>query len=222
VVVNALMSQKDKLAAEYAQLPMTVSQAFTRLSQCLRAVDQPVDESTGFTKKLAEALTWLGEPGHGDASGWRIAEVGLAVLIYRLIPALITAWQTAGAAAVTAASATAAAWATANLSVSAAVATVGKLAWRSPCWARPRRLGDRHVAVREVRDRPQGEHLHGRGAGQGHRAPALPLGGVRRHLHSDTIAEATKRHEQRLAEMNQIFAQMYADATKGRTLPRVR
>ena len=32
VVVNALMSQKDKLAAEYAQLPMTVSQAFTRLS----------------------------------------------------------------------------------------------------------------------------------------------------------------------------------------------
>jgi phage-related minor tail protein len=59
VVVNALMSQKDKLAAEYAQLPMTVSQAFTRLSQCLRAVDQPVDESTGFTKKLAEALTWL-------------------------------------------------------------------------------------------------------------------------------------------------------------------
>ena len=54
----------------------------------------------------------------------RIAEVGLAVLIYRLIPALITAWQTAGAAAVTAATATSAAWATANLSVSAAVASV--------------------------------------------------------------------------------------------------
>ena len=32
VVVNALMGQKDKLAAEYAQLPATVSQAFTRLS----------------------------------------------------------------------------------------------------------------------------------------------------------------------------------------------
>ena len=32
VVVNALMSQKDKLAAEYAQLPQTVGQAFTRLS----------------------------------------------------------------------------------------------------------------------------------------------------------------------------------------------
>ena len=33
-------------------------------------------------------MQWLG----------RIAEVGLAVLIYRLIPALIIAWQTAGAA----------------------------------------------------------------------------------------------------------------------------
>lgn len=32
---------------------------------------------------------------------------------------------------------------------------------------------------------------------------------------SDTIEQATKRHEARLAEMNQIFAQMYADATKG-------
>ncbi|PIW37646.1 MAG: hypothetical protein COW23_10665, partial [Hydrogenophilales bacterium CG15_BIG_FIL_POST_REV_8_21_14_020_62_31] len=32
---------------------------------------------------------------------------------------------------------------------------------------------------------------------------------------SDTIAEATKRHEQRLAEMNRIFAEMYAGATEG-------
>jgi phage-related minor tail protein len=32
---------------------------------------------------------------------------------------------------------------------------------------------------------------------------------------SNTIAEATKRHQARLAEMNQIFAQMYAEATKG-------
>lgn len=31
VVVNALLSQKDKLAAEYTQLPQTVSQAFQRL-----------------------------------------------------------------------------------------------------------------------------------------------------------------------------------------------
>ena len=32
---------------------------------------------------------------------------------------------------------------------------------------------------------------------------------------TDTIAEATKRHEERLAEMNRIFGEMYADATEG-------
>ncbi|MDO4705222.1 MAG: hypothetical protein Q4A98_03290 [Comamonadaceae bacterium] len=32
---------------------------------------------------------------------------------------------------------------------------------------------------------------------------------------SDTIAEATQRHKERLAEMNRIFAEMYADATEG-------
>ena len=128
VVVNALMSQKDKLAAEYAQLPMTVSQAFTRLSNAFGQWISKLDESTGFTKKLAEALTWLSE-NLDTVMRWlgRIAEVGLAVLVYRLIPALIIAWQTAGAAAVTAASTTAAAWATANLSLSNAIATVGKL-----------------------------------------------------------------------------------------------
>ena len=41
----------------------------------------------------------VGEPGHGDEWLGRI-EVGLAVLVYRLIPALIIARQTAGAAAV--------------------------------------------------------------------------------------------------------------------------
>ena len=61
MVVNALMSQKDKLAAEYAQLPMTVSQAFTRLSNAFGQWISKLDESTGFTKKLAEALTWLSE-----------------------------------------------------------------------------------------------------------------------------------------------------------------
>lgn len=128
VVVNALISQKDKLAAEYAQLPMTVSQAFTRLSNAFGQWVSKLDESTGFTKKLAEALTWLSE-NLDTVMKWlgRIAEVGLAVLVYRLIPALIIAWQTAGAAAVTAASTTAAAWATANLSLSNAIATVGKL-----------------------------------------------------------------------------------------------
>jgi len=217
VVVNALMSQKDKLATEYAQLPQTVSQAFERLRNAFGQWVSRVDESTGITMKLAQALTWLAQ-NLDTVMQWfkRIAEVGLAVLIYRLIPALITAWQTAGAAAVTAASATAAAWTTANLSVSAAVASVGVLktafgvlgaflvgweigTWLSEKFEIVRKAGIFMVevlvkAVEQLRFRWE------------------VFAAI---FTSDTIAEATKRHQARLAEMNQIFAQMYADATKG-------
>ena len=217
VVVNALMSQKDKLASEYAQLPQTVSQAFERLRNAFGQWINRVDESTGLTKKLAEALTFLAN-NLDTVMQWlkRIAEVGLAVLIYRLIPALITAWQTAGAAAVTAASATAAAWTTANLSVSAAVASFGLLktafavlgaflvGWEIGTW-----LSEKFEIVRKA----------------GIFMVEMLMKGIEQLQYrwevfkavftSDTIEQATKRHEARLAEMNQIFAQMYADATKG-------
>ena len=217
VVVNALMSQKDKLAAEYAQLPMTVSQAFTRLSNAFGQWVSKLDESTGFTKKLAEALTWLSE-NLDTVMKWlgRIAEVGLAVLVYRLIPALIIAWQTAGAAAVTAASTTAAAWAAANLSVSNAIATVGKLrvafgvlgaaiiGWEIGTWLSEKFEIVRKAGIFMVEVLMKGiEHL---------RFQWEVFAAI---FTSDTIAEATKRHEQRLAEMNRIFAEMYADATEG-------
>lgn len=217
VVVNALMSQKDKLAAEYAQLPMTVSQAFTRLSNAFGQWISRLDESTGFTKKLAEALTWLSE-NLDTVMKWlgRIAEVGLAVLVYRLIPALIIAWQTAGAAAVTAASTTAAAWTAANLSVSNAIATVGKLrvafgvlgaaiiGWEIGTWLSEKFEIVRKAGIFMVEVLMKGiEHL---------RFQWEVFAAI---FTSDTIAEATKRHEQRLAEMNRIFAEMYADATEG-------
>lgn len=217
VVVNALMSQKDKLASEYAQLPQTVSQAFERLRNAFGQWINRVDESTGLTKKLAEALTFLAN-NLDTVMQWlkRIAEVGLAVLIYRLIPALITAWQTAGAAAVTAASATAAAWTTANLSVSAAVASVGVLktafavlgaflvGWEIGTWLSEKFEIVRKAGIFMVEMLVKAvEQLR-------YRWEAFAA-----IFTSDTIAEATKRHEARLAEMNQIFAQMYADATKG-------
>lgn len=217
VVVNALMSQKDKLAAEYAQLPMTVSQAFTRLSNAFGQWVSKLDESTGFTKKLADALTWLSE-NLDTVMKWlgRIAEVGLAVLVYRLIPALTIVWQTAGAAAVTAASTTAAAWATANLSLSNAIATVGKLrvafgvlgaaiiGWEIGTWLSEKFEIVRKAGIFMVEVLMKGiEHL---------RFQWEVFAAI---FTSDTIAEATKRHEQRLAEMNRIFAEMYADATEG-------
>lgn len=217
VVVNALMSQKDKLASEYAQLPATVSQAFERLRNAFGQWVSKLDESTGITKKLADALTWLAQ-NLDTVMQWlkRIAEVGLAVLIYRLIPALITAWQTAGAAAVAAASATSAAWAKANLSVSAAVTSVGVLktafavlgaflvGWEIGTW-----LSEKFEIVRKA----------------GIFMVEMLMKGIEQLQYrwevfkavftSDTIEQATKRHEARLAEMNQIFAQMYADASKG-------
>lgn len=217
VVVNALMGQKDKLAAEYAQLPVTVSQAFTRLTNAFGQWISRLDEATGFTQKLSEALTWLAQ-NLDSVMQWlkRLAEVGLAVLIYRLIPALITALQTAGAAAVTAASATTAAWTTANLSVSAAVASVGLLktafvalgaflvGWEIGTW-----LSEKFEVVRlagifmvEVLAKAVEELRY-----RWEMFAAI--------FTADTIEQATQRHQARLAEMNQIFAQMYADASKG-------
>jgi tape measure domain-containing protein len=211
VVVNALRSQKEKLAAEYAQLPATVGQAFERLKNAFGQWVNRVDEATGLTQKLAQALTWLAQNLDTVMQAVkRLAELGLAVLVYRLIPALITAWQTAGAAAVTAARLTVAAWATVNLSVSAAVASVGVLktafaglgafligweigTWLSEKFAIVRRAGVFLVevlvkAVEELRYRWE------------------VFAAV---FSSDTLREATQRHQARLAEMNAIFAEMY-------------
>ena len=217
VVVQALLSQKDKLAAEYATMPVTVSQAMERVQNAFGQWVHQLDEATGFTKKLADALTWLSQ-NLDTVMKWLtiIKDVGLAVLIYRFLPALATAWQTAGAAAVTAANATVAAWATANLSVSAAVASVGLLktafavlgaffvGWEIGTW-----LSEKFAIVRKA-----GIFM----------VQVLMTGIEQLRYHweafaaiftSDTIAAATKRHQERLAEMNRIFSEMYADAEKG-------
>jgi tape measure domain-containing protein len=217
VVVNALLSQKDKLAAEYTQLPQTASQAFQRLQNAFGQWVSQVDASTGITKRLADAMTWLAT-NLQTVMQWlkTIAEVGLSVLIYRLIPALITAWQTAGAAAVTAATATSAAWATANLSVTAAVQSLGLLktafavlgafvvGWEIGTWLSEKFEIVRKAGIFMVEILVKAvEQLQ-------YRWEAFAA-----IFTNDTIDAATKRHEARLAEMNQIFAQMYADATKG-------
>lgn len=217
VVVNALLSQKDKLAAEYTQLPQTVSQAFQRLQNAFGQWVAQVDASTGITKKLADAMTWLAT-NLQTVMQWlkTIAEVGLSVLIYRLIPALITAWQTAGAAAVTAATATSAAWATANLSVTAAVQSLGLLktafavlgafvvGWEIGTWLSEKFEIVRKAGIFMVEILVKAiEQLQ-------YRWEAFAA-----IFTNDTIDAATKRHEARLAEMNQIFAAMYADAVKG-------
>lgn len=217
VVVNALRSQKDQLAAEYAQLPATVGQAFERLRNAFGQWVNRVDEATGLTRKLVQALTWLAQNLDTVMQAVkRLGELGLAVLVYRLIPALITAWQTAGAAAVTAARLTVAAWTTVNLSVSAAVASVGLLktafaglgafliGWEIGTW-----LAEKFAIVRQA----------------GIFMVEVLVKAVEQLRYrwevfaavfsSDTIREATQRHQARLAEMKAIFAEMVTEASKG-------
>lgn len=214
VVVGALMSQKDTLEQEYSQLPATVSQAYTRLENAFGQWVSRVDEATGFSQKLAEAMTWLAENIDTVMAAFKILmEAGLMVLTYRLIPALITAWQTVGAAAVTAATTAKAAWATANLSVSAATASVGLLntafaalsaflvGWEIGTW-----LSDKFEIVRKAGVFMVEVLMKGIEEMQ-YRWEAFAA-----VFTSDTIDEATARHEQRLNDMNGIFAQMYAEA----------
>ncbi len=216
VVVNALLGQKDKLAAEYAQLPQTVSQAFERLKNAFGLWVHQLDESTGFTHKLAAALDVLTQ--HLDTvMKWLnlIKDVGLAVIIYRLLPALATAWQTAGAAGVMAANATAAAWTTANLSIGAAIASAGALkvafgvltaafvGWEIGTWLSDKFETVRKAGVFMVQALMTGiEHLR-----YGWESFAALFS-------ADTLAAASQRHQERLGQMQQIFASMYKDAER--------
>ncbi len=215
VVINALMSQKEKLASEYAELPQTVNQSFERVKNAAGLWISRLDESTGLTKKLAEALTWLAQ-NLDKVMQWlkRIAEVGLSVLIYRLIPALITAWQTVSAAAVAAASTTTAAWTAANLPVAAAVATVGALkaafavlgaflvGWEIGTW-----LSEKFEIVRKAGIVMVEILMRGIEELRFHWETFAAI------FTSDTIAEAASRHQARLNEMNQIFRGMMTDAS---------
>ncbi len=218
VVIRALLSQKDRLATEYASLPVTVGQAFTRLENAFAQWVHRLDESTGFTRKLAAALDWLSE-NLDTVMTWlgRIAQVGLAVLAYRMIPALITAWQLLAEAAVLAASRTAAAWAIANQSIGTAIASVGRLrlafaaltaflvgweigTWLSEKFAVVRQAGILMVAVLER----QIERL--RYAWEAFAA----------FFTDDTVDAATERHRQRLETINSVLRDMWADAERQR------
>lgn len=214
VVVRALMSQKDKLASEYGQLPVTVGQAFVRLQNAFGQWISKVDESTGFTQKLAGAMDFLAR-NLDTVMSWLnvIKNVGLSVLIYRFLPAFITAWQTAGAAAVTAAQLTSAAWATANTALTAAIASAGAMkvafavlaaayaGWEIGTWLSERFEIVRKAGIFMVQVLMTGfENLRF----QWELFAAL--------FTSDTLAAATQHHQERLAQMQSAFADMYRDA----------
>lgn len=60
-VVRALLSQKDKLAAEYAKMPQTVSGAFQQLQNAIMRYVGEADQATGASGKLAAAIIAISE-----------------------------------------------------------------------------------------------------------------------------------------------------------------
>lgn len=214
VVVNALLSQKQKLATEFGQLPMTVSQSMERVRNAFTQWISEVDQATGFTTKLAEAFTWLSQ--HVDDVMQVLgvlSKVTLAILIYRLIPALITAWRLAGLAAVSAATNTSAAWATANLTLSQAAATAGLLktafallgafvvGWEIGTWLREKFEVVRVAGVVMVE-----------GLVKGFEVLQYQWELFAAVFSSDTLAAASQRHQQRLQQMNDVLTAMRDDA----------
>lgn len=217
IVVNALLSQKERLATEFAQMPQTAEAAFGRLQNAARQWINQFDAATDMTRKVTESLTWLAQNLDSVLQAIkRLAELGLAVLVYRLLPALVIAWETAGAAAVAAASASTAAWATANLSLAQAAASLGVLktgfvvlgaflvGWEIGTWLSAKFEIVRKAGIAMVQ--------------------ALMTGLEQMRFHweafaaiftGDTLSAATQRHRSRLAEMNAIFSEMYAGASKG-------
>ena len=60
-VIGALLSQKDKLAAEYAQLPITVADSLTDVRNQFMRMVAGFDQATGTTRALSGALATLTE-----------------------------------------------------------------------------------------------------------------------------------------------------------------
>lgn len=172
---------------------------------------------TPLLESAAAGLEWLAE-NLDSVLHWLklLAEVGLGVLIYRSIPAAVLAFQSLSVTAVTAAKAASAAWALASTQIAAATAALGPLkiaflvlgalliGWEIGKW-----LSERFAIVRKAgifmveRLLTAFEYLR-----YGWEL-VLAL------FTSDTLAEATARHQQRLETMRGVFADMYADAERG-------
>jgi len=214
VVTRAWLSQKDRIAAEFAQLPQTFDQSMEKVRNAFMKVVGTFDESTGATRRLADGMTWLAQHMDAVVAAFKVlAEVGLAVLAYRLLPALVTGWQTVQAAAMAAAASTSAAWATANLSIQGVVASVGALraafallaaffvGWEIGTW-----LSEHFALVRKA-----GIFM----------VQALLVGVEQLRFQweafaaiftSDTVAKAAERHAQRLNEILRITSEMADEA----------
>ncbi len=216
---------KDEFRGLGLEVSGSTSQAAEKFNDTLDTVKQAlggiamkiVASALPALQNLADALVSVVR--HSDqiiAVMRHLGETVLLVLAYRTLPALATAWQSVGAAAVAAAQTMMAAWRLATATVGTAAAAIGKLqmaflalsafliGWEIGTW-----LSEKFEFVRK--------------------AGILMVEGLVKAIEylrfgweaflaiftNDSIDQASARHNARLAEMNQIFAQMYAGASQG-------
>jgi len=77
-VINALQSQRAEVNAQFAQLPVTVGQAFTQLKNASLLLIGAFDQSAGATGALASAIQGLADAVSGDALIGAIAQFAAA------------------------------------------------------------------------------------------------------------------------------------------------
>ncbi|MDZ7655617.1 MAG: tape measure protein [Sulfurimicrobium sp.] len=95
VVTQSILSQSAALSGEFAQMPVTVGQAFTKLSNAFMLWVEQVDSSTGVTNKFAAALAWLADNlGMVTSAVGTLVSIALPALALRAIPAVIAAIKT--------------------------------------------------------------------------------------------------------------------------------
>lgn len=206
------VSGKTAAAAEkFNDTLDTVKQALAGIAMKITAAALPALQS------LAAGMVALARHSEGILTALRLlSETVLMVMAYRTLPALVLAWKSVGPAAVAAATTLSAAWKLAVANINVATASLGILrvtflvlsaflaGWEIGTW-----LAEKFAFVRK--------------------AGILMVEGLMKAIEvlqygweaflalftSDTLAAATARHNARLAQMNDIFAAMYAGASQG-------
>lgn len=127
VVVKALQSQSGALKAEFDQLPRTVGQGLTALSNAFMKWVGGINEATGATGKLATALGFVAEHMQAFAAVLTALAAGaLLKITASLLPQMIAALRTAGLAAAATGVKIAMAFQAATLPIEFATAALGR------------------------------------------------------------------------------------------------
>lgn len=127
-VVKALLNQKSVIEAEYAQLPLTVGEAWTLLSNSFAEYVNRVNDSTGATGTLAAAIKLLAENLSTVANV--LSTIALALLpsiAARLLPLMASAAAAMGAVFVASINRIVAGLSVLRMSLTAAALEVGTL-----------------------------------------------------------------------------------------------